>query len=432
MLIGLIVAIFTGFPLALAVGSIGIFMGLLTRGLSAVDITYYQVFSKIHSYTLLAVPMFVFMGSILEASGMAEKMFQALFVVLGRLRGGLALSTVVVGTVIATCVGVISASVSMLTLVALPAMIRRGYSKSLASGTVAASGTLGILIPPSIMLVVIGPLSGLSVGKLFAAAFPPGFLLAGVYMVYVVIRCAISERLGPPVTGEEASIPLGARLQLLVGSIVPPAIVVVAVLGSILLGLASPTEAAAFGAFATTIMVIGYRKFTLAALKNALNDTMKVTGMALLIATLSVAYTSVFLALGGGEIVTDAILAVPGGRWGSFALIMFIVFILGMFLDWMGIVFVIVPILLPANTVLGFDLLWFIMMVVLNIQTGFLSPPFAMALFILRGTADPSLGIEYGDMIRGVLPFIACVFAVLVLCAIFPEIILWLPRVTFG
>lgn len=432
MLTAVVVAILSGFPLALAVGSVGLIMGLLTRGLPCVDLTYAHIFSKSHSYILLALPMFVYMGSMLETSGLAGDMYHALYVALGRLRGGLAICTVAVGAVVATCVGVVAASVSMLTIVALPAMVTRGYNKSLASGAVAAGGALGIFIPPSIMLVLLGPLAGLSVGKLFAAAFAPGFLLAALYMLYIGTRCAIQKGLGPPASEEEFSIPVSAKLLLVARSLVPPVLVVFSVLGSILLGLASPTEAAAFGGFATTIMVIGYRKFTFANLKKALNDTMRVTGLGLLIATLSVAYTSVFLMLGGGDVVANIILAAPFGRWGSFAVIMFMVLVLGMFMDWMGIVFVIVPILLPTLDVLGFDLLWIIMMIALNLQACFLSPPFAPALYVLRGTADPKFGIEWGDLVRGVYPFIAIVVVVIVLCSVFPEIILWLPRVTLG
>ncbi len=433
MLSLLVLGILTGFPLALTVGSVGILMGLLTRGLNSVDLIYSQIFSLVHSYTLLSMPMFIYMGSMLESSGLAEKMFDALYLFLGKLRGGLAICTVMVGTVLATSVGVISASVSMLTLVALPAMVRRGYNRSLAAGTVCASGTLGILIPPSIMLVMLGPLSGVSVGKLFAAAFLPGFLLALMYMTYVATRCAIQKNLGPPAPETERSaMSLSTKLLLLARSLVPPIIVVFAVLGSILFGLASPTEAAAFGALSTTVMVICYRRFNNDILQKALNDTMRITGMGLLIATLSVAYTSIFLILGGGEVIADAILAAPGGKWGAFAVLMFLVFILGMFMDWIGIIFIIVPILLPTIDVLGFDLLWAIMMLVLMLQTGFLSPPFASAIFVCRGAADPKLGVDIMHIIRGVFPFIAIVCVVIVLCTVFPDIILWLPRVAFG
>jgi len=433
MLVALVVAVMSGFPLALAVGSVGLFIGLLTRGMSSIDVIYMQLFGKIHSYTLLALPMFIYMGSILESSGLAEKMYRALFLFLGRLRGGLAASTIALGAVLATCVGVIGASVSMLTLIALPSMVNRGYSKSLAAGSVCAGGTLGILIPPSIMLVVLGPLTGISVGRLFGAAFLPGFLLAGMYILYVTIRCAVQPTAGPPAAAEEIrATPFTARLSILLTSFVPPGIVILAVLGSIIMGLASPTEAAAFGGFITTLMVIAYRKFSVASLKKAINETMRLTGMVLLIAVLSVAYTSIFLLLGGGEAVAEIIVAAPGGRWGSFVAIMFLVFILGMFMDWMGIIFIIVPILLPAIDILGFDLLWAVMMVVINLQMGFLSPPFATAIFYLRGAADPKLGVQTGDIIRGVYPFICVVFIVIVLCSIFPDIVLWLPRVTYG
>jgi len=432
MLLGLIAAVLTGYPLAVAVGSIGMVFGLLTRGMPSMDLVYSQLFSKIHSYTLLAMPMFIYMGVILETSGLADDMYKALFLLFGRIRGGLAASTVAVGAVIAASVGVISASVTMLTLVALPAMVTRGYSKSLAAGTVAASGTLGILIPPSVMLVLLGPLSGLSVGRLFAAAFTPGFLLAGLYFMYVILLCALRPTAGPPAPAVERDISLGAKLLLLLKSLVPPLFVIFSVLGTIVLGLASPTEAAAFGGFATTVMVLAYRRLTKAALTKAVTDTMRVTGMGLLIAVLSVAFTSVFLLLGGGQAVADLILLAPAGRWGSFTAIMFIVFILGMFMDWMGIVFIVVPILLPTIEVLGFDLLWSVMMVAVMLQTGFLSPPFATALFLVHGTADPSLGITYDHIIKGVLPYISIVLIVIVLCCIYPEIILWLPEATFG
>jgi tripartite ATP-independent transporter DctM subunit len=428
----LVIGVMTGFPIALAVGSIGMFFGLATRGMTSLEVVYSMLFSHVHSYTLLAMPMFIYMGSILETSGLADDMYRALFLMFGRVRGGLAASTVAVGAVVAASVGVISASVSMLTLVALPAMIKRGYSKSLAAGTTCASGTLGILIPPSIMLVVLGPLTGLSVGRLFASAFIPGFILAALYSAYVLVRCAVQPAAGPPASAEDRGMSGAAKVGLLLRSLVPPVLVILAVLGSILLGVASPTEAAAFGGFVTTLMIVAYKRFSYSAISKALNDTMRVTGMGLLIAVLSVAFTSIFLLLGGGQAVADVVVAAPGGRWGGFALIMFIVFILGMFMDWMGIVFIIVPILLPAIEVLQFDLLWAVMMVVLMLQTGFLSPPFATAIFLLRGAADPSLGVEYGDIIKGVYPFIGMVTLLLILCALVPDIILWLPRVTFG
>jgi len=427
MLVGLVLLLITGFPLAFGVGTVGLAVGLLVRGFHTVDLIYIQLFEHAHGYTLLAAPMFVYMGYMLESTGIAEDMYQALYLFMGRLKGGLAIITVAVGTVLAACVGVIGASVTMLAIVALPAMVRRGYSKSLAAGTVCASGTLGILIPPSIMMVVYGPMAALSVGKLFMAAFIPGFLLAGLYALYIAIRCLIQPDAGPGAPPDTVQLSLLKRLWIVVRAALPPAFVIMSVLGSIFFGLAAPTEAAAFGGFATTVLVIAYRKFTWSSLKAALTGTMRVTGMIFLIVVLSVAYTSVFLSLGGGQVVADAIVAVPGGRWGSFAIIMFIVFILGMFLDWIGIVFIMVPIMAPTIIALEFNPLWFAMMVVINLQTGFMSPPFATSIFYLRGAAAPDLGIEYGHIIKGVYPFIAIVLVVITLCVFIPEIVLWLP-----
>jgi tripartite ATP-independent transporter DctM subunit len=427
MLLGMVLLLMTGFPLAFGVGTVGLVVGILTRGFNTVDLIYIQLFEHAHGYTLLAAPMFVYMGYMLESTGIAEGMYQALYMFMGRLRGGLAIITVAVGTVLAACVGVIGASVTMLAIVALPAMVKRGYSKSLAAGTVCASGTLGILIPPSIMLVVYGPMAALSVGKLFMAAFIPGFILAGLYATYIAIRCMLQPNAGPGAPRETVQVSLLKRFWVVVRAAVPPAFVIMAVLGSIFLGLASPTEAAAFGGFATTILVIIYRKFTWSSLIEALTGTMRVTGMIFLIVVLSVAYTAIFLSLGGGEVVAEAIVGTPGGRWGAFAVIMFIVFILGMFLDWIGIVFIMVPILAPTIIALEFNPLWFAMMVVINLQTGFMSPPFATSIFYLRGAAAPELGISYGHIIKGVYPFIAIVLVVIVLCIFFPEIVLWLP-----
>ncbi len=427
MLGGLIAALVTGFPLAFGVGTVGLVVGMLVMGVHTIDLIYIQLFEHAHGYTLLAAPMFVYMGYMLESSGMAEGMYQALYLFLGRLRGGLALITVMVGTVLAACVGVIGASVTMLAIVALPAMVNRGYSKSLAAGTVCASGTLGILIPPSIMLVVYGPMAHLSVGKLFMAAFIPGFLLAGLYALYIAIRCLIQPSAGPGAPSDTIQVSLLKRFWVVVRAAVPPALVIMSVLGSIFFGLASPTEAAAFGGFAVTVLVIAYRKFTFAGLKIALTGTMRVTGMIFLIVVLSVAYTSVFISLGGGDVIANAVMATPGGRWAAFAIIMLIVLILGMFLDWIGIVFIMVPILAPTIIALEFNPLWFAMMVVINLQAGFLSPPFATSIFYLRGAAAPELGIAYGHIIKGVYPFIAIVLVVITLCVFFPQIVLWLP-----
>jgi tripartite ATP-independent transporter DctM subunit len=427
MLAGVLVGVLLGYPLAIPVGAMGLLFGYLVYGNAVPNLLYGRLFNLVHSYTLLAIPLFVFMGVMLEKSGIAEKLYEALYVWLSGFNGGLAIVTVLLGTILAACVGVIGASVSMLAIFALPAMLRRGYNKPLASGAVCAGGTLGILIPPSIMLVIYGPMAGVSVGKLFMAAFIPGFILSALYCGYIAIRCAIHKDLGPAVPADEIRITFLQKSRMLVVALAPTAVIILAVLGSIFMGIAPPTEAAAVGALASVGLAIGYRKFDFHVLKETVTQSMQVSSMIYLIGALSFAYVGVFIGAGCGSVIEEVILGAPGGRWGGFAMIMFIVFLLGFFIDWIGIVFIMVPIVAPIAPVLGFDSLWFGMMLVVNLQMSFMTPPFASAIFYLRGSADPSLGITMGDIIKGVWPFVICIIIGLGLCVAFPQLILLLP-----
>jgi tripartite ATP-independent transporter DctM subunit len=370
----LLLGVITGFPLALPIGGVGVITGYLLFGPNAFDIVYSRVYAILTNYGMMAVPLFVFMGNMLEKSGIAEKMYDALYVWFGKFRGGLAIVSVLIGTIMAACVGIIAASITMLTLVALPSMIRRGYDKSLATGSICAGGSLGILIPPSIMLIVYGPAAGISVGKLFMGAFMPGFLLSGLYMLYIGIRSYFQPKMAPA-SIEDENLSFGKKTSMLLVSIGPVAILIFSVMGSIYFGLASPSEAAAVGAAAATILTIAYGHFTWKVLKDVTLGTIKLTGMVLLIAGCSTAFVSVFLSAGGGDVVANLILSVPGGRWMAFALIMLIAFILGMFIDWIGIIFILVPILAPIVPKLGFNPLWFAMMIIVNLQMSFLTPP---------------------------------------------------------
>ena len=427
LLLGVLLGVMTGYPLALVIGGIGLVIGFLAFGPTVVNILYYRVYNNITNYTLLAVPLFIFMGIMLERSGIAERLYDALYLWLGGVRGGLALTTLIIGTVMAACVGIIGASVTMLAVVGLPAMVKRGYDKSLAAGSVCAGGTLGILIPPSIMLVVYGPMALISVGKLFMAAFVPGFVLSALYCLYVFIRCNIQKDLAPAIPLAERQVPFAQKTWKLATSLLPAALLIVSVLGVIFFGIAPPTEAAAVGALVATLLAAAYRKLTWRVLRESAHETFKLTSAVLLIAAASFAFTGVFLNAGCGNVVEAFILATPGGRWGAFAVIMFVCFILGMFIDWMGIIFIIVPIVTPVAPVLGFDPLWFAMMIVVNLQMSFMTPPFAYAIFFTRAAAPPELGISTDDIIRGVLPFVALIVVGLFLCIAFPEIILWLP-----
>lgn len=434
MLGGVLTLVLTGFPIGFVIGSIGLITGVILFG---PDVAFHIIYTRLYdlslNYPYLAVPLFTFMGVVLQHSGIAEQLYETLYESLGRFRGGLAVVTVIFGTILAACLGVITASVTILTLIALAPMVKRGYNKSLAAGACVAAGTLGILIPPSIMLVVYGPQAGLSVGQMFIAAVFPGLILSGLYIAYISIRSYRNPELGPPIPEEERLKKSTAEKTInLLKSLVPPVLLIIAVLGTIFSGIAPPTEAAAVGSFAVVIMAIAYRKFSWGLVKRSAIETLRVSAFVVLIAGLCYAFVGVFMSAGCGDVVSDAIMSVPGGKWGSFAVIMLIVFLLGMFIEWIGIVFIIVPIFSPIFVALGFDPLWAGMMVCINLQMAFQTPPMAMSIFVCQGTAPPELGVTMNDIIRGVIPFIVMIIICLILCTLFPGIITWLPSQMMG
>ncbi|PIE31434.1 C4-dicarboxylate ABC transporter [candidate division KSB3 bacterium] len=431
---GVLVLVLTGFPIAFVIGSIGAISGVVLFG---PDIASHILYSRLYELTLnypyLSVPLFTFMGVVLQASGIAEELYESLYESLSGFKGGLAVVTVIVGTILAACLGVITASVTILTLIALGPMVTRGYDKSLASGTCVAAGTLGILIPPSIMLVVYGPQAGISVGQMFIGAVFPGLILSGLYVAYISISCYLKPELGPPIPvearGKHSSAEKTARL---LKSLLPPVILIAAVLGTIFTGIAPPTEAAAVGSVAAIGLAIAYKKFSWHLVKHSAIETLRVSAFVVLIAGACYAFVGVFMSAGCGEVVSDAIMATPGGKWGAFAVVMIIVFMLGMFIEWIGIVFIIVPIFSPILKELGFNPLWAGMMICINLQMAFQTPPMAMSIFVCKGTAPPELGVTMQDIIKGVLPFIAIIIFTLILCTIFPGIITWLPSKMMG
>jgi tripartite ATP-independent transporter DctM subunit len=427
MFAGILIGILLGYPLAFSLSGVSMVIGFLVWGPGMFEMFYLRLFGIITEYVFLAFPLFVFMGIMVERSGVTDRLFGSLYLLLGGLRGGLAISTMILGTIVAASVGVIGASVVMLGLIALPAMVNRKYDKALASGTVCAGGTLGILIPPSIMLVIYGPTATISVGELFMGAFFPGFLLSTLYILYIGIRCALKPELGPAMPLQERGVPFRQKMFLLTTSLLPPLLLILAVLGTIFFGIAAPTEAAAMGALGAMVLAWAYGKLTLKALWETTFQTMHTTSMALFIAIGASMFTGTFLGMGCGDVLTSLIVGVPFGKWGSFALIMFIVFILGMFIDWIGIVLVMVPLVTPIGDALGFDRLWFAMCVIVNLQFSFMSPPFAYAIFFLRGIIPDEMGIDTNTIIRGVLPYLGLIALGLALMILFPQIILWLP-----
>jgi tripartite ATP-independent transporter DctM subunit len=429
MLGGILAGVLTGYPLALAIGGVAFWMGIYLFGPALTfEIFYSRSFDMLNNYVLLAVPGFVLMGAVLEHSGAAEGVFEELYVWFAGLRGGLALATILLGTIVAATVGVIAASVTLLTLTALPSMVRRGYDKALAAGAVCAGGSLGILIPPSIMLVIYGPMANLSVGKMLLGAVMPGLFLSFSYCLYIVVRCIIEPQIAPPVPPGEIRIPFLVKTGRLALAIGPLCFLILAVLGSIFFGIASPTEAAGTGALATIILAAANRRLNMEVLKKAAGTTVKVSGMVLLIGMLASSFTGIFMRAGCDEVVARFILGAAGGKWGAFTIIMLICFALGFFIDWLGILFIMVPIITPIAEKLGFDALWFAMMICINLQMSFMTPPFAYAIFYLRGAADPSLEVTTRDIIQGVIPYVLLIMVALVVFIFWPEIILWLPN----
>ena len=425
--VAILVGVLAGYNIALVIGGVGAIVGYLTMGPLVAVLADMRISAMLLNYDMIAIPLFTFMGAILAYSGIADRLYGALHMWLGGLRGGLALGTVLIGTLLAACLGVVQASVSMLTVVALGPMLKRGYSKELACGSVCAGGTLGILIPPSLMLLVLGPATGLSVGRLFMGAVFPGLLLSALYCGYIIIRSLLNPKIAPAAPIEERLTPLLIKTKMLLGSLVPPVILILAVLGSIFFGIATVFEAAGVGAAGAVLLSLAYRKFSWKLLIHSMQETLRITGFVMLITCCAYFIVGVFMWLGCGQVIKDIILAMPMGRWGAFAAIMLTIFILGMFIDWIAIIMIITPIIVPLTPVLGFDPLWFALMICINLQMAFLTPPFALAIFVCKGTANPELGITTMDVIRGVLPFVVLIIVGIGICILFPQILLWLP-----
>ncbi len=423
-----IIGILIGFPLVFVLAGIALFVGIAAIGPGALGLFRIRIWGMMIEYTFLAVPLFVYMGLMVEKSGAAEKLYGGLHLAFGGFRGGLGIATILMGTILAACVGIVAASVIMIALIAVPSMLQRGYSKELTCGAVCAGGTLGILIPPSLMLIIYGPMASISVGKLFMGAFGPGLLLSALYMSYIAVYAWLRPEVAPPMGVEERAVPRLKKLRLLATGMVPPLFLMLSVLGAIFFGVAAPTEAAAVGALAATLLTLAYRRFTWETMRYCLLETVRITSMALIIGWGAQMFVGVFLKLGGGDVIEALVMAAPFGKWGAFALIMLVVFVLGFLIDWIGIVFIMVPLVSPLAPALGFDPLWFAMMIVVNLQTSFMTPPMAYAIFYLKGIAKPEWQITTGHIIHGIIPFVALIIVGLVLCIAFPDIIMWLPH----
>ncbi len=433
MFLALTILLMAGFPVTFTLLGTSLCFGLIGFGWGFFNLLPLRIWGVMTNVTLLAVPLFVFMGVMLERSGLAEELLDTMGLLFGRVRGGLAVSVVVVGALLGASTGIVGATVVTMGLLAVPTMLKRGYQKELATGTVSASGTLGQIIPPSIVLVLIGDIVGVSVGDLFMGAVFPGFVLVGLYILYILGISLLKPEWAPPIPRAELAEFTGWTLFLRVmRALFPPLFLMVAVLGSIFFGVASPTEAAAVGAVGATILTIANRKFSLRILQDVMDSTMQLTCMVFIILVGAAAFGLVFRGLGGDELVREFLggIAENHSKWVVLAIVMGIIFVIGFFLDFIEITFIHVPVLAPIMLEFGFDPAWFCILIAVNLQTSFMTPPFGFSLFYLKAVTPPE--ISTGDIYRGIIPFVLVQLIGLLIVVFFPVLVTWLPEVVFG
>jgi len=430
LLLSLFLLIFTGLPLAFSLGSVGIVFTYIFLGPDSLFLLASRARSTMFIYVMIAVPLFMFMASILDKSGLADDLYNALSIWMGPVRGGLAMGTVVICTLMAAMSGVSAAAVLTMGVIALPAMLKRGYDKSIALGSITAGGALGQLIPPSILMVIYGGVAGVSVGKLFMGGVLPGLLLAGLFIVYIAIRSFIQKDIAPALHEKERrEITWGQKIASL-KSIILPALLIIGVLGSIFKGIATPTEAAAIGAGGSIICGLIHRRLTWEIIRTACFNTLKSTCMVMWIMIGSMLFVSFYFSIGGADFVKETLLGIGVNRWFIIFGMQAVLFVLGCLLDPSGIVLLCTPLFLPIVEALGFDPLWFGVLFIVNLEMAYLTPPFGYNLFYLKSVVSED--ITMGDIYRSVWPFVVLQMIGLTVCMIFPQIILWLPGLMIG
>ena len=415
-----LVLLLSGFQVAFVFGGVALFFALISDevGMAVFQMLPYRVYGIMGNITLMAIPLFILMGLILEKSKMAEELLISMGKLFGPVRGGLAISVVLVGAILAASTGIVGASVVMMSLIALPLMLKHGYQPSLASGSIAASGTLGQIIPPSIVLIVLGDQMHLSVGDLFRAAVVPGLLLIILYIVYILTIAFFRKEAAPAIESDES---YGESAKAAIKAIIPPLLLIVAVLGSIFTGIASPTESAAIGVLGAALLAWANKSFSFALIRYASVETVKLTAMIFMILIGATAFSLVFNELGGGDMALEFFSGEIGSQWVFILVTMLVIFFLGFFIDFIEIAFVVVPILVPIVHTFGIDPIWFAILIAMNLQASFLTPPFGFALFYLKGAAGDS--VSTGAIYRGVVPFIALQVLALLIIVFWPDLI---------
>ena len=433
MFFAALVLLVVGYPVAFTFGAVALFFGVIAAFVelspnldfvlvaeeffSMFSMMPFRIYSIMNNTILMAVPLFILMGIILQKSALAERLLESMGILFGKVRGGLAISTVLVGTLLAASTGVVGASVVAMGVISLPVMLKYGYSKRLATGTICAAGTLGQIIPPSIVLIILGDVFQLPVGDLFKAALGPGLMLVGCYILYIVIIALIDKKVAPEIIVAEED-RKGSILKAL-KAIIPPLTLIVLVLGSIFVGIATPTESAAVGALGAMILAAMYRKLSWRIVIDSSQQTVMITAMVFAILIGATAFSMVFVYTGADLIVEDFMTGLPGEKWGFLILAMGAIMLLGFFIDFIEISYIVVPILLPIVYTIGLDPMWFAILIAMNLQTSFLTPPFGFSLFYLKGVSPPE--VRTLDIYRGVIPFIIIQILVLASIVVFPH-----------
>lgn len=415
-------AILLGYPVAFTLGGISVLVGIFVFDVDFFYLLSLRIFGTMQNFVLLAVPLFVFMGIMLEKSGIAERLLHTMSMLLGNIRGGLAISVVIVGAMLAASTGIVGATVVTMGLISLPIMLKSGYRPGVSTGVIASSGTLGQIIPPSVVLVLLGSVLNVSVGNLFLAAIVPGACLVSIYLIYIIIYGQIYPDRVPKASKKQLDeFKEEGFSQEVIKSFLFPFILIVVVLGSIFAGIASPTEAAGVGAFGAMALAVVSKKFNLNILKEVMQETTKLTSMVFMILVGATAFSLVFRGLEGDKLLLEIIQNAHLDATGFLILVMVIVFICGFFIDFIEITFIIVPVVAPIFVSLGMDLVWIGVLLAVNLQTSFLTPPFGFALFYLKGVAPPEVKTKH--LYRGIIPFVIIQLLFLVLLIVFPELV---------
>ena len=427
MLVAFFVLLLAGIPVGLTLATTGFVFGYLGFGLSLFNLLPARIFGVVTNYTLLAIPLFVFMGVMLEKSKLAEELMDVIGLAAGKLRGGLGIGIILVGVLMGATTGIVGATVVTLGLLTLPGMLRRGYDRGLACGVICASGTLGQIIPPSLILILLADITNQSVGTLFAAAMMPGLVLSVIYIIYILLLGILRPGMVPAISAEERAAISGMQLAgKMLRVVAPPIGLVIAVLGSIIAGIAAPSEAAAMGALGSILVAAIGRRLSLRVLRETVQSTTRISAMVLFILICAQVFSLAFRGLHGEKLVQDAFLLLPGGINASIWFLMGLIFVLGFFIEWIEISYIAVPLFLPIFINANTDLVWLSTLICVNLQTSFLTPPFGWSLFFLRGVAPPE--VTTSDIYRGIVPFVLMQVMALVLVFSFPGLATWLPK----